>query len=388
MSLSTKHSESAPRGRRFERIFWVVLDGMGYEHARRAVETGRFPALARIAQEGYLGASAPPSPVCQTPPALLALFSGTEPAQNGIWGYRMPDPYRRDLTISGFAAQPRDCTLIWDELERRGIPYSLMNVVSRNDPVWSRISTSLEFGYDGYRMWSKPGSYRLDGRRGEHSYRGIRFRTVRRGSAVQVLRGSGVRALLEPGQAERVELTRGMHVTAQLLGSSLLVLSPLNSAMIMGSMPEGGGESGGTARFSEREKFLDSSAFRAVRRLNEGRDPGELVPLETEMTLSSLSMRQKADLMAAAAGSTRSRLVAGYFPLIDEFNHAYMDMLDSLWPGGRVSEVFLACVSLVDELLARLMASAGPDALLVVSSDHGAMPHRSMMATGWIFSRK
>ena len=61
-----------------------ALDGMGHEHARRALETGRFPSLSRLAHEGYLGPSRPSSPVCQTPPALLALFTGAEPRQAGL----------------------------------------------------------------------------------------------------------------------------------------------------------------------------------------------------------------------------------------------------------------------------------------------------------------
>ena len=60
-------------------------------------------------------------------------------------------------------------------------------------------------------------------------------------------------------------------------------------------------------------------------------------------------MRQKADLMAAACANRHSRLVMGYFPLVDAFNHSYIDLLESEWPEGRASEVFLACMGLVDE---------------------------------------
>lgn len=379
MSLSTKHSESAPGGRRFERVFWVVLDGMGYEHTRRAVDTGRFPSLSRIAREGYLGPSAPPSPVCQTPPALLALFTGTEPARNGIWGYRMPDPNRRERSISGFAAQPRDCTPIWEVLESHGVPYSLMNVAFRNDPVWSVGSSHLAFGYDGYRLWAKPAHYDLRGGREEHSYRGINFRTLPRDGAVRILRGDASRAVLEPGQTTEVSLTRGTRVMAQLLDSTLLVLSPLNPAMVRGGMSNGSVPGAGAIAAEAGGRFLDTNVFRATRRLNQDRAPNSRVPLEAEMMSSVLSMRQKIDLMAAAARSGEPRLVVGYFPLIDEFNHAYVDLLDSEWPEGRASEVFLACVSLVEELLDRLMRLAGPETLVVVSSDHGAMPHRSML---------
>jgi len=395
MSLSTKRSECAPQGRCFERVFWVVLDGMGYEHARRLVSAGRSPALSRIAREGYLGPSQPPSPVCQTPPALLALFSGTEPAQNGIWGYHMPDPKRREGSVSGFSAQPTAGSLIWEELESRAVGYSLMNVIFRNDPLWAHRGSRLDFGYDGYRLWGKPGFYSLDGGKAEHSYRGISFRTIPRGGEICVAKGSQIRARLVPGQGALVGLTGETRVFAQLLDSSLLVLSPLNKAMVRGAVPASGGM---------RDGFLDANAFRAARGLNKDRPPAARIPLPAELLLSTASMKQKTDLMLAAAAGTQSRLVVGYFPLIDEYNHAYVDMLESQWPRadgqpegqpegagavtggpGRATEVFLGCAALVDDLLARLMAAAGPDTLLIVSSDHGAMSHRSVLHVNELF---
>ena len=384
MSLSTKRSECAPQGRCFERVFWVVLDGMGYEHARRLVSAGRSPALSRIAREGYLGPSQPPSPVCQTPPALLALFSGTEPAQNGIWGYHMPDPKRREGSVSGFSAQPTGGSLIWEELECRAVGYSLINVIFRNDPLWAHRGSRLDFGYDGYRLWGKPGFYSLGGGKAEHSYRGISFHTIPRGGGICVAKGSQIRARLVPGQGALVGLTGETRVFAQLLDSSLLVLSPLNKAMVRGAVPASGGM---------RDGFLDANAFRAARGLNKDMPPASRIPLSAELLLSTASMKQKTDLMLAAAAGTQSRLVVGYFPLIDEYNHAYVDMLESQWPRaeavtggpGRATEVFLGCAALVDDLLARLMAAAGPDTLLIVSSDHGAMSHRSVLHVNELF---
>jgi hypothetical protein len=396
MSLSTKRNECAPQGRRFERVFWVVLDGMGYEHARRLVSAGRFPALTRIARDGYLGPSQPPSPVCQTPPALLALFSGTEPAENGIWGYHMPDPRKQEGSVSGFSAQPTGGSLIWEELESRAVGYSLMNVMFRNDPLWARCSSRLDFGYDGYRLWGKPGFYSLDGGKAENSYRGIRFRTIPRGGGLCIAKGSEIRARLRPGRGALVNLTAETRVFAQQLDPSLLILSPLNKAMIRGAVPALDGTSDGTLN-----GFLDANAFRASRGLNRDRRPAARIPLPAELLLSTASMKQKTDLMLAAASGTHSRLVVGYFPLIDEYNHAYVDMLESEWPQaegqperegavtegpGRATEVFLGCAALVDDLLARLMAVVGPDTLLVVSSDHGAMPHRSVLHVNELFA--
>ena len=98
----------------FKRIFWIVLDGMGIEHARLFLGAKRFPALAKIAHQGYLETCAPSSPACQTPTALLALFAGAGPRESGVWGYVMPDPRRPTESISGFAAPTRNIRTIWD----------------------------------------------------------------------------------------------------------------------------------------------------------------------------------------------------------------------------------------------------------------------------------
>lgn len=383
MSLSTK---------RFQRIFWVVLDGMGYEHVRRLLaasgDPGRFPALTRIAREGHLGPSRPSSPVCQTPPALLALFSGTEPAQNGIWGYHMPDPRRQEGSVSGFAAQPKGGSLIWEELEARGVGFSLMNVIFRNDPLWARHSSCLDFGYDGYRLWARPASFSLCSGNGEHLYRGISFRTTPAKDGLHILKGGQVKARLAPGQGALVRLTAQTRAYAQLLDRSLLVLSPLNTAMVRGAVAGALADSG-----DWMEGFLDANVFRSARKLNEGRAPADRIRLSTEMHVSAMSMKQKSDLMLGAARNPHSRLVVGYFPLIDEYNHAYVDLLESQWPdpaspgtAGRATEVFLECAALVDDMLGRLMAAAGPDTLLVVSSDHGAMSHRSVLHVNELFA--
>jgi len=71
-------------------VFWVVLDGMGYELARRCVATGRFLALSRMESEGHFGPARPAVHVCRTPPALLTLFTGEEPAQSAVWGLWSP----------------------------------------------------------------------------------------------------------------------------------------------------------------------------------------------------------------------------------------------------------------------------------------------------------
>ena len=127
------------------------------------------------------------------------------------------------------------------------------------------------------------------------------------------------------------------------------------------------------------EYFIDTNAFRVVRRINDHREARELVPVAAEMAPSELCMNRKTDLMLSAIAGTSSRLVIGYFPVVDEFNHVYIDRLEQEWPHGRVSELFSACVSSIDRLLSRVMDASDRDTLVVVSSDHGAASSRRLL---------
>ena len=185
---------------RFSRVLWVVLDGMGYEHVRRALASGRHPTLSRIDREGCFTPVRPASPVCQTPPALLSLFSGTEPAQNGVWGYRMPDPRRLERSLSGFHADLERVRTIWQETEERGAGYSLMNVAFRGDLVWRGAAQHLVLGFDGYRLWRKPSLYRLPRGARRIAYHGLQMLARSSRQAVTLAKGGTVRAALQAGE--------------------------------------------------------------------------------------------------------------------------------------------------------------------------------------------
>jgi len=360
----------------FHRVLWIVLDGFGHGHAKRAIESGTCPSLAQIAREGHLGPSRPPRPVCQTPPALLALFSGTEPAQNGVWGYYMPDPERPEHSMSGFHADVSRAPAIWQVMEERGLGYSLMNVAFRNDAVWRGPHRGMVLGFDGYRLWQKPSLYYL--RRGfqEIEYRGIRLGVTASRTSAALSKGSGLRAALRPGEGRLLAFTPGTPCFAHLIEPGMLFLNPVTPAVARGT--DGAG--------LEREGFLEMSAFRAVRRLNASRGPEDQVPVSSEILPARVSFERKAHLMLRQAANPAAKLVIGYFSLMDDFNHAYFDLFETEWPGGRAAELFTTCARLVDDLLASLMRGMGDDTLLVVSSDHGAIAQRSMLHLNEVFA--
>ena len=135
-----------------KKIVWLILDAAGYEVTSRCIGAGVCPALAAIEKQGYLGPSRPPEPNCETPPALRALFSGSPPAESGIWGYQMPD-YRGRLerAVSGFGVPITGQAPIWEDLERRGGSYTLFNAACRRDSVWGRGYSGYDLLLDAYR---------------------------------------------------------------------------------------------------------------------------------------------------------------------------------------------------------------------------------------------
>ena len=353
----------------FKRIYWIVLDGMGIEHARLFLSSGKFPALARIQREGVLAACRPSSPACQTPTALLALFSGAEPRESGIWGYTMPDPRRPSRTISGFSAPTRKIRTVWDEVGARGGGFSLMNVAFRNDPVWTGNSPGLDFAYDGYRGVSRSQVYRAGRQSSRIRLQGIELSLVRTHGGVLIRKGRRVRAEVLPGDGRTIAFTPRLRVHAFLLDANHVVLAPLARPMVRGPFRPSSAE----------QEFVDFNVFRAVRRLNRGRDERTQIPASVEMAPAALGMRQKESLMVDAIRGTSSRLVIGYFPLVDELNHACFDLVDAPEPDPRALELYMSSAALVDGLASRVMAEAGPDSLVVLSSDHGVSAFRSSL---------
>lgn len=256
---------------------------------------------------------------------------------------------------------------MWEELGDRGIGYSLMNVAFRNDPIWR--SDAVDFAYDGYRLWKKPGIFRLGGRQESIQFQGVDLRISPTREGLVIRKGVRGIARLAAGEGRLLQWGKRPAAYAHLVEKNLLLVSPLTIPGLRGAAAGGPGS----------DYSIDSNAFREVRGINDHREASEQVPVKAEMAPSELSMDRKTELMLSAIARTSSRLVVGYFPIIDEFSHVYADRLEQDWPRGRVSELFSACASTVDRLLSRVMAASDGDTLVVVSSDHGAASTRKLL---------
>jgi hypothetical protein len=350
------------------RIVWLVLDAAGYEITGRCIRAGVCPSLAAVRQEGYLGSSRPPEPNCETPPALRALFSGSEPPESGIWGFRMPD-YERKLqrAVSGFAVAASGAPAIWDELERAGGRYTLINAAFRKDAVW-------EGDYEGFDLL-------LDGYRNHRAgFRSLRLNEgggkVKLGRTVLRVEAKADRLLLRRRWRSPAALTPGRVQTLRLSAKSCALGYTAGNLLFLST------SSRPHVRLSEDQRR--SSASLVPRFIHHGslfgfsRREGGL-SVDEEMSLSEHATGQIGELALTSVRELRSTLTVVYFSLIDELAHVYLDQIEGLWPDGRACELLRRCYALLDSYVGRIMDCLEPGALLVLSADHGQAPYRRVL---------
>jgi hypothetical protein len=358
----------------FKRVIWIILDAAGYELTRRCLKAGVCPALAAMAREGYLGPTAPSEPNCQTPPALRALTAGTEPPQNGIWGFLMPRYQGRlEQSISGFAVRSQGAGTIWDVLERRGQGYTLINTAFRKDRVWSRRARSYDLLLDGYRRQRRRGELLAIG--GEPT----RSRTLGAGAALHLEDGTlrlrrpgSAPEILSPGEVRELQTGRRGNVLVQWPGGDSCFLFPSNAPhQRLNPLLRRPG-------VMVPRHILHGSIFRFGRHQ-------EALSLEDELKVPGLVSAQAGELALELVRALPSRLFMFYFSLIDELSHAYLDQIEESWPAGRGSEIARRSYAFLDAYLGRIMDLADPQTLVAVSSDHGQAPFRRIVRLNELF---
>jgi hypothetical protein len=250
-----------------------------------------------------------------------------------------------------------------------------MNVGFRRDRVWSDPFPHLAFAYDGYRNLRFPSNVDIPPGSSRITFEGIDLDVRRRPGRVELRRGNRLLARLATGEAALVPLTRGTRAWSHLLSAGALSLYPESPALVR----FGPAAPAATSRSPGAEGFRDMSAFRRARRLLEHARTGDAVTVESELLPARAALQQKLDLVHWAVRNTPASLTVCYVPLMDEFNHTWFHLCESAPADPRAGQLFLACGEMIDGFLSSLMAQADRDTLLVVSSDHGALPFRRLL---------
>jgi hypothetical protein len=357
-----------------KRVIWIILDAAGYELTRRCLEAGACPALAAMAREGHLGPTSPSEPNCQTPPALRALTAGTEPAENGIWGFRMPGGRGRpERSVSGFALPPRGAEPIWDVLERQGQGYALINTAFRRDRVWGRQARACDLLLDGYRNQRRRGGLlSLNGEAAPTRIPGTSFVLHPEEGGLGLRRRGRAAELLPPGAVREIRLGRRGKALIQWPGGKDCFVFPTTKARLRLSPRLR------RAGIAVPRHILHGDIFRYAR--------ARLAPAPAdEMEVPSRVSAQIGELALDLIRALPARLFMIYFSLIDELSHAYLDQIEESWPAGRGSEIARRSYALLDAYLGRIMEEADQRTLVAVSSDHGQAPFRRILRLNELF---
>ena len=363
-------------------VMWIVIDGLSHKLARRCIETGIFPSLAKIAREGYVGALDPPKPNCQTPPALLSLFSGTDSTEHGVWGFKMPD-YGSDVTksTSGFE-RPIHVSSLWQELETRGYGYTLINAAFRQDPAWSISSKGADLLFDGYRYQKKSWEFLPVSRKEKkHCLHGIEVKVIKEGEHLIVKKTGRLLARIELGQVASIQLSKSLSGAFFYLEKDHFMFFPYHPPRIRltDAFPRD--------KIRVPGNLFDGNIFRFLRRFNVKNERCR-ISIESQMKMAQLLMHQIGDLAVSAYATLPSRLFIVYFSPLDDICHAYMDLIEDDWPTGPAHALIKHCVSTIDTYLDKLLKSVSDDTLVVVTSDHGHMPHRRKLFINELLSAR
>ncbi len=347
------------------RIVWLIFDAAGYEITTRCIQAGVCPSLSTIQTEGFLGSSRPPNPNCETPPALRALFSGSEPAESGIWGYQMPDyESRLERSVSGFGVRISGAPAIWEELERKERSYTLFNAAFRKDPVWGKGYAGFDLLLDGYRNHLPDSDWMRIGTGQERlKFGGVALRVESKDNQVRLRRGRRSIASLAPGKIQPVRLSPKVSAVGYSTGKFLFLSSSSRPHVRLSKDLQG------RSKQIVPESIFHGSLFRFSRNVGG-------LSVEEEMSMSEFVTAQLGELALTVIRELRSSLTILYFSLIDDLCHVYLDQIEGRWPEGRAAELLRRCYRLLDSYIGRIMTCLDEETLLVLSADHGQAPYR------------
>jgi predicted AlkP superfamily phosphohydrolase/phosphomutase len=408
------------------RAVLVSLDGLGAEIADDAIARGVMPRLAALRARGARARATSALPT-KTAPGHAALYTGAWSDRSGISGNRVPVPGGSILqTQSGFSATPLAAEPIWAAAARQGrravvvsathtFPFSIYTAGLRFRGSARRLT--LFDGYEGIDFpdrvvaapaaWAAPAGLRsaLPEHRGAVRATSFEIASARVDAWAfddpadpadgldTVLVGrerdpaSGVRLKPSPPQDDADAFA---PLVVRIGGSNAVVFFRLHELAADGGRMTLWHSAPHVYRSSRPP--LDAAALRASggfagngagdayddgrlgQRLWEGGDgTAEARYVES----AALVARQFSRLDEFAFARTQWDLLVTYLPYPDEALHRWYGRLDPSLPGHdpevarRLRPYLDRVLGVVDAYIGTLEDNAGPDAVLVVASDHG-----------------
>lgn len=413
--------------RKAKNVLLIGLDGVMYYFVERLVEEGLLPNIGRLMEEGVSG-EALPCPPTDTPTNWTTIATGASTATHGVTSFyiHIPgEPYELGQKLRSRGQLSRYCKAeyIWEVADRQGISSLILNYPAG----WPG---RMKNGYVCLYTWPTPEStprilagrqeYRLeDGVPVELPFPSkpsyaLKFSMEVGGGFIEGSKTVDLYVVQVDGSRYRLALPRSK-------GYELIDIGDWSSWIGVELKVRAGGEwnvktLGGTVRGVFKLKLLEASST-SIRILRsevfsvEGWiDPGGLEEdvirnthyLRDEEPLAEFTGRLEYDISGVEAEylakqrveAYRIARIAGYFKritgwrlcflhyhLMDGVNHRLLGFLDSDFPFYEEEKAeyawrrFVEAYRIVDEFVGLLLDSCvTPDTLIVVVSDHAAVP--------------
>jgi hypothetical protein len=351
-------------------LLWVVWDGASFDVVQRLLDGGDLPTLARVSG-GRVVPVAPLAPNCQTPPSLASLFTGGSTAEHRVTGFRMPASGPGASFVdsrSGFERSGMRLPLLWDRLAAHGMRPGLSHV------PWTADSGDEKVVVEAFEHpVARPGLVELaNGTVLDLGGRQVTLREVDGGRYEARSERSGAPVRLTPGpelRFAREPLRLGPGLATHL---AVLAVDDLRILVHTGLWEL-------RARPAQLQAALDARVGAFVgKALGDAYHLDRFGPRGTPGASAEDALFRSAELQMECftrcaetlldSGLARGAVIS-YHPTLDELQHEVFR-----WhaEGSARSELLRRAYRMADEHLARLVARRGPDARVVVSSDHGA----------------
>lgn len=446
--------DEAPVLRSDKKLVVFGVDGMDPKLLRKYMAEGNMPNLAKLAERGgfvELGTSNPP----QSPVAWSDFTTGQHWGGHGIYDFvhrdpRQLEPYlstsrviEADTTIeigskvfalgSGGVELLREGPAFWQDLERAGVPATVVRIPANFPPAKSK-STRSTAGMGTPDLLGTPGTFQLftsdaeaanesmsggilhhlkfHGQRASASLTGPTDPTSASGEAMSIpfdvlvdkkrpvalITIDGQRVVLKVG-----EWTEWLPIAFDpgLLGGEVpgmirvflaeldpvvrvyvtpVNIDPRNPAMPLSEpasyaaeLAEGGG------LFYTQGMPLDTKAL-----------VGGALSDEEALSQAEIALQEEFDLLDYAVTDFDGGLLFFYFSMVDQMSHVYWRGIepDANEQDRKVAHVIPEVYQKVDAALGRAMEQLGDDVDILVMSDHGFGPYnRKVHLNTWLANR-
>lgn len=389
-----------------QRVILVTLDGLGHEIVTKDGVASELTVLQETMRGGATAEGMTPPRPALTAVSHASIWTGAGPDVNGVSFNNPParprNSHRATETVVGFQGTRLQAEPFWVAAGRQGVrslafqptqgfPFTPVNT----GPLATVINSYQTRAYASYALygegdvsWQKGGSFTF-----RHGSKNYRAEPAEGGLLIRQESGASVMLPLaapESAPPRERELARHFRAIVQDGGETgrffrLFAYDPavLRLRLLVTAAHETGFHDGTGRRLAEVQAMVNDCGPVAVNGATTLLNSGRITPVEYLETVE-LVIRQTTRQAAWADAKTQPRLVQGYLPYPDEFDHQWITL-------GRAGGEFEAYrrwgYVAVNRGMEAYAALARAGDWLMWASDHGMAEVRRSVNIGQALAR-